>query len=366
MANKKKILIFHPTVAPYRVDFFNDLSKIFDIQLCICDVYSDTFDYTKIYSLLDFEPILFKSHTKVLTKAFWKMIDLSTPDIVMVSEFGYGTISVLLHRKIKKKCYKIISICDDSYNMLVEGNDFSLKHKWARRYLSPLMDDIIVVEPMVEKWYQGKYKKGFFFPIIRDAIKQRNVYQHVLSDSVELMHNNHLDSKNVFLYVGRFVALKNIETIIKAFSSIDQKENVLILVGSGDEEMKLKRLVSDLNVNAIFTGRLEGNALYAWYNVADYFVMASYQEAFGAVTNEALLAGCYCLISSKAGSNCLIEEGKNGFTFSPMDIGELTEKMKRIIEAFPTKRPLEQVKPNLMSIDYEVSMKNLIEHIKSM
>ena len=354
----KRLLIFHPTIAPYRVDFFNDLSEAFEFRLFICDINSDTFNYKQIYSQLKFQPIAFDG--------FWRQIDSFDPDVVMVSEFSIGTMKVLLHRLIKRKSYKIISICDDSYNMLAENNDFSLMHKWARRIIVPFLDDLFVVEPQARKWYHDKYRKGFFFPIIRDANKQRMIYKSVLSDSLGIIQDKHLIDKNVFLYVGRFVVIKNIGTIIKAFSSLDQRDNILVLVGSGEEEDNLKTLASDLNVNVVFAGRLEGDALYAWYNVADYFVLASYQEPFGAVTNEALLAGCHCLISSKAGSNCLIEEGKNGFMFSPMDVGELTEKMKRIIEVFPTKRPLEQVKPNLMRIDYQVTMKNLIEHIKSM
>lgn len=363
---RNKLLVFHPTIAPYRVDFFNDLSRAFEIKLCICDVHSQTFDYSKIYSQLEFKPVPIGSHYRLPFKGFWKQLDSFLPDVVLVSEFGLGTISVLLHRWIKRKSYKIVSICDDSYNMLTEDNDFSLMHKWARKIIAPMLDDIIVVEPKVERWYQERYKKGFFFPIIRDANKQREVYHVVLNDSLDVMYKMQLEDKNIFLYVGRFVAIKNIETIIKAFSSLDQKENVLVLVGSGEEESQLKSLVSQLNCNVLFTGRLEGNSLYAWYNIADYFVLASCLEPFGAVTNEALLAGCYCLVSNKAGSHSLIEEGQNGYTFSPMNVGELGEKMKQVIRVFPKMRPLKQVKPNLMTIEYQELMKNLIEHMKSL
>ena len=30
-----KLLIFHPTIAPYRIDFFNDLSRSFDSRICL-------------------------------------------------------------------------------------------------------------------------------------------------------------------------------------------------------------------------------------------------------------------------------------------------------------------------------------------
>lgn len=143
-------------------------------------------------------------------------------------------------------------------------------------------------------------------------------------------------------------------------------KNFLIIVGSGEEENRLRQLTVDLELdNVLFTGRLDGEELYSWYNVADYFVLASYLEAFGAVTNEALLAGCYSLISNKAGSRCLIEDGVNGFTFESMDVNELNEKMRLAIKKFPKIRPLNSVKPNLMSdiYPYDYSMRNVINRL---
>ena len=52
-------------------------------------------------------------------------------------------------------------------------------------------------------------------------------------------------------------------------------------------------------------------------------------EPFGAVTNEALLCGCNCVISKVAGSACLIEEGKNGFLVDPHSVDDIAEKITR-------------------------------------
>ena len=50
-------------------------------------------------------------------------------------------------------------------------------------------------------------------------------------------------------------------------------------------------------------------------------------EAFGAVTNEALLFGCNCIVSDKAGSSCIIEQGVNGYLFNPYDADDLKKKI---------------------------------------
>lgn len=76
---------------------------------------------------------------------------------------------------------------------------------------------------------------------------------------------------------------------------------------------------------------LEGEELFAWYDVADVHILASCQEAFGAVTNEALIAGCFSVVSKKAGSQCLIKDGVNGFNVDPDSIEDISNG---IVKAF--------------------------------
>jgi glycosyltransferase involved in cell wall biosynthesis len=164
------------------------------------------------------------------------------------------------------------------------------------------------------------------------------------------------------LYVGRLVEIKNVKTTICAFSRLNQKENVLVVVGDGPEMTSLKQMAQNSEANVIFTGRLEGDDLYQWYNIANYFVLASYLEPFGAVTNEALLAGCWCLISNKAGSQCLIEDGKNGYTFYPTDIDDLANKMLLSLKKVNCTN-INILKDNGMIFDYDKCIQILIRKL---
>ena len=163
--------------------------------------------------------------------------------------------------------------------------------------------------------------------------------------------------------MGRLVAQKNVKVILRAFARLDQKHNLLVIVGDGPEFPHLILLAKQLNLQVRFTGRLEGDALYAWYNAADVFVLASRQEPFGAVTNEALLAGCYVLVSQKAGSSCLVVEGENGYTFEPDDIDALVEKMEQVGQ-WPIVREPDGLKKCQTKISYRESMQHLVTHLK--
>lgn len=366
----KKLLIFHPTIAPYRIDFFNDLYKAFDTRVCLqyWNLRDQTFDYEKIYAKFAFEPYYLKEWLKLGERSIWggtwKHLDEFQPDVVLVSEYGITALMVLLHRFFKRKQYKVVSICDDSYNMLADKNEFSALHRMARRIVVPRLDDLVLVEPKAEEWYLQHYGKGFCFPIIKKEEAARADYARVMEQSAELRKEYALEDKTVFLFVGRLVDLKNVDTAIRAFSRLNQSTHAFVVVGDGPKREDWEAFARELKANVLFVGRLEGDALNVWYNVADIFVLPSYQEAFGAVTNEALLAGCYALVSNKAGSSCLIEEGVNGYTFSPMDVEELATRMSEVA-GYDVVYEANGLKKNQMLVSYDEYMQNMVNNLSN-
>lgn len=361
---KKKLLVFHPTIAPYRVDLFNDLSKAFDARVCLNYKFYDFKDTSRIDRLLEFSPVFLKrirgNKYQAKYSEYVRQLRNFDPDIVITGEFGLNTLITLLYRWAHRKKYKVVSICDDSYDMIVNNNDFSLRHRIVRRFVTPLLDNLILVEPNVVNWYQQHYHKGIWFPIIRDDIKARNNYERLLFDSQKIVDGYNLAGKYVFLFVGRLVALKNVKTIISAFKQLNHPNKVLVIIGSGPEEGNLHKEAEGME-NIIFTGRLEGDALYMWYNVASAFVLASYQEPFGAVTNEALLAGCWAIISKKAGSQCLVKPRENGDVFNPMDEEELRRKMEYVCKNLPSVSKKVALRKDGMAYRYREMLAKVVE-----
>ena len=94
-----------------------------------------------------------------------------------------------------------------------------------------------------------------------------------------------IKDKKIILYVGRFAQVKNLPLLLNAFSMIDKKDVRLVMVGDGPMRDDIERIISDLELNGkvILTGALYGDDLYAWYRIADYFVLPSSFEPFGAV-----------------------------------------------------------------------------------
>ena len=326
---------------------------------------SQTFDYKKIVEQMYYEPTFLLDKYKLLlfnaTKGVIKTIKSFNPDIILVSECGLIAAEVILYKLISRRRYKVISIIDDSYDMIC-GNQFSRKHEIAEKILIPLFNNVICVEDRTADVFQEKYGKGIFFPIIRNEQTMRVLYSRVLHISKSYQDCFYLKGKKVFLFVGRIVSLKNVPQIIKSFLTAKIEDSVLIIVGNGPEEEKCKNEANGHD-NIIFTGRLEGDALYAWYNVADVFVLASWKEPFGAVINEALLAGCVCLVSHHAGSQCLIKEGVNGFKINPFCTEDISQKMRKVVDIIPYK-DLETTRSNMMQESFETAIQRVITGIK--
>ena len=119
----------------------------------------------------------------------------------------------------------------------------------------------------------------------------------------------------------------NIAFAIDAYKQIADNHTAFVIVGDGEEMASLRAKAVGCK-SIIFTGRLEGNELYAWYNVAQVFTLPSTLEPFGAVTNEALQGGCFALVSRLAGSNCLVANDVNGFVIDPYDAAGFVEALK--------------------------------------
>lgn len=361
---KKKLLVFHPIIAPYRIDLFNALAEHYDCEVVLYwrNLKDQTFDYPKLEDQMTIKPkYIIREELGTLNWiiALCRELRNESPDLVLVSEFGLNTIVTLLYRLLTFRKYRIISITDDSFDILSADNHFTGRHKKAINTMAPMIDEFINVEPKSTQWYQEHFQKGIYFPIIVNEKKSRERYNRILPISEKIVKHYGLEGCKVLIFVGRLVELKNMQMVIPAFKELEDSKLRFVLIGSGDYEGELKLLAKG-DDRIIFVGRKEGDDLYAWYNVAQCFVLASYQEPFGAVTNEALLGGCWSLVSEKAGSHCLVENGRNGFTFSPDNILDFADKLKLSMDMQqPLTLPL-TLRKNSMLCDFDNEFNRLV------
>lgn len=355
-------LSFNVLLAPYRLDFFNFLYENFN-----CEIYFEQrcfegqlFSTEKLENQCLYVPKFLK--IKKIGHRNWatnisSVIKQHNPKTIFVPEFSLITIQVILYKIWNRKKFKIVSICDDSYDM-IRGNGFSKMHHYARKILMPFIDEIILVDKKATQWYQNKYYKGIWMPIILNE-KKMIPYLHSLELKASKLKGLCNDDKKILLFVGRLVAVKNIPTLFQAYKILQDRYK-LVIVGDGEKREDLQNFCKELDIDVFFAGKQEGDNLYRWYKSADIFILPSYIEPFGAVTNEALLAGCLCVISKNAGSSCLIENGVNGYTFDPYSVDDLVRAIRKC-ESIPNLH-----KKSNMQVGFEELMNNLINRLNNL
>lgn len=363
-------LFFRTNVAPYRIDTYNALHEKLG-----CEFYflykedsSQKFDMQALYDQCSFKPSFLKtisviSKRQKLCTNIWSILCKEKPEVVIVPEFKILTVQVLLYKWLFRKNFKVVSMCDDSWDMIANDHEWSKAHKKMREWVTPHLDDLLLVDDRVVSWYKDKYDKGIWLPIIRDEKREIPGYERVLPLSKELPDKFGLKDKKVLLFVGRLDPVKNLERLFDAISKT-KEEFVTVIVGSGELETVLRQKASQTNKPIVFAGRYEGDGVRAWYNIADVFVLASQMEAFGAVTNEALIAGCTCLVSQNAGSACLIN-GDNGRIIDPYDVDSMATIIDETMQAIKVRKEI-TLRPCKMAFTFEETIDRVINELKTL
>lgn len=331
-------LYFSNVPAAYRTYLCRALFRELDCEICFQDPGGAAKDIpVHRWALGDLQPLM----------------ERYRPSLVFVPEFSMAAIRAISLRK--RYGFKVVSFCDDSLDM-IRGNDFGWKHRLARHFVPRRLDEIILHSPEVAGWYRDHIGKGLFMPIICDERRVRPDLERVLP----LTRRIRPTEKPIVAFVGRLVGLKNIPTLVRAFEPLKEQAK-LVIIGDGPERDALQSLAPD----ALFTGLLSGDELLAWYNLIDILVLPSTQEAYGAVTGEALMAGAKVVVSSRAGSKDLVREGENGFIFDPSDVAGLTDCLSRLLEEVPSNRLL-CLRENLLPYRFETCIQALLKEINSL
>lgn len=106
-----------------------------------------------------------------------------------------------------------------------------------------------------------------------------------------------------FLYVGQLIPRKRVDAIIGAFAEITRPQDSLTIVGRGELRGQLARRARELGVadQVNWIDFVANSILPNYMAQADTLVLASDEEVWGLVVNEALAAGLQTVITRNCG-----------------------------------------------------------------
>jgi glycosyltransferase involved in cell wall biosynthesis len=371
---KCKVIIFHPALAPYRIDLFNSLSEKCKLKVVFLkeNLQSQKFNQKALASQLrcDYQYLVngFNLKTHCFRFGISTIINDFNPDIIVTHEFSIQSLYLSLRRFWKPffaKPSKIFIIwTTDSVDIF---NNCRLARRVARRFCLDHIDGLLTYSENTKRCYSDYgYQNTLIgiLPNIQSDISLRKKIENGYKAALVHMAKYDLQEKKVILYVGRLTNVKNLTFLLQGFSKIENSETKLVIVGEGDQGEKLKMLARELGIEdkVVLAGRYEGAELYAWYRIGNLFVLPSTFEPYGAVVNEALAAGLPCLVSNIAGAATLITDPSQGELFSPFQLDRFAYLLEKNLKKTPP-RKLEKhsLPPSLQRISLDHTTDRLVD-----
>lgn len=125
------------------------------------------------------------------------------------------------------------------------------------------------------------------------------------------------------VFVGNLVKRKNCLGLLKAVEGLPKDRFSIDVIGSGVQEKRIRHQCTNRN-NIRLRGSLSNVEVRREMSRYDLLVLPSLYDGWGAVVNEALLAGTRVLASDRCGSACLIQSERQGSVFRLNEEGALT------------------------------------------
>src|SRR5262245_21685333 len=369
-----RTLIFHPALAPYRVDLFRALHRRLPLELIFLDRAVSEHAYLDqggLRAAMGF-PVDFLPSMTIFARAapvgLAGEIRRRRPDVVVTSEFSLPSIAACLARRRHRFGHVIWS--DESLAMLAQHNAArrALRRLVARRAQALVMCSAAVAEAFARR-YRIPRGSIHLCGVHRDPNELRRQLAASEIRAAELVREHALTGRRVLLYVGRLARVKNLRVATQVFAEVfaAEPDTLLVLVGSGEEQAAIREVAESAGVGGriLLTGPRQGLDLIAWYRIASALLLPSTWEPYGAVINEALICGVPVLCSQAAGASHLVREGESGFTFSPHAPSELADRLRRLAPRLvPAELLAGQERPSLMSGSFEDDLDGFVAAVR--
>lgn len=191
--------------------------------------------------------------------------------------------------------------------------DFSKRKSNAEQILASA-EIVTVPSEFVARVMSKEFSEIGFLPVA-----------HGISDAFKFSKRNGKIKK--FVYAGTLTSLKGVHMLVDAFTSIKNEDLTLDIYGDGDETYVNKlRAAADERIK--FHGAVPGDKMPEIYSAADCVIVPSmWYETYNFVLREALLTGAFVISANIGAMPEAVDEGKNGYLFTPSDQSSLREAM---------------------------------------
>lgn len=139
------------------------------------------------------------------------------------------------------------------------------------------------------------------------------------------------------LFVGQLISRKRLTVLLKALGNLRVSPWRLSIIGEGVEKERLLSLAQELRISTLveFRGFQDNAAVREAISTADLLVLPSHWDGWGAVINEALMAGTRVVCSDFCGAAELVRNTPYGGVFACNSVDDLVRELSAQIAKGP-------------------------------
>lgn len=147
---------------------------------------------------------------------------------------------------------------------------------------------------------------------------------------------NTAKKKGSICFIGKLTKQKNLFALLEA---LKDSPYTLSIIGSGEQEERLKKFADENKVNVDFLGNVPNHELPKILNQHELFILPSLYEGMPKTLLEAMACGLPTIGANAEGINEVIEHNKNGVLCNT-DSNSIREAIKTLIEKKELKQKL--------------------------
>ena len=347
----KRVLFLTNFPSPYRVHFFDELSRYMDVTV----LFSDRVEDIKHRNADWFEDGEGRYHPVQLTRVAtvgeenlcldviaWLKKDF---DAIIIGGYSSPTaiLAMLWLRLHRIPFYMEVDggliRQERKIKYLVKRTLVSLANRWLStgRYTSQYLIHYGAREDRIDTYpFSSLYARDILPQVISAEEKQK------------MRAELGIPEEHMVLAIGQFIHRKGFDVLLNASASIPRNAGVYIVGGEATEEyQQLREKLGAEHVH--FLGFQKKDRLAQFYKAADVFVLPTREDIWGLVINESLAYGLPTITTDRCVAGLeLIEDGVNGYIVPVEDAAALAEKINAVLESDLEKMgtvALEKVRP---------------------
>lgn len=319
---KKKIIFLTYIPSPYRVDFFNELSKVCDLTVVFYYPSMDNEPWQNSDKKLYFKNLYLYQKSSFMsgTITLFKFLFEHKNDVIIIGGYAKGAeIAAIFFLKL----FNIKFVINSDGGFVTQGFlKKILKTILIKSASNWLSSGVNTTKTLV---YYGAEKANIFEYNFSSLSKKEIVNDNLSLSDVKLLRQElGLAKDSIYLiFVGQLIYRKGVDILLKSLETVNPNVNLnVLIIGSGDQKENLLEIVNKSNSphKVQFLGKLSKNSVLNYLKVSDCFVFPSRYDIWGLVLNEAVANGLPIISSSAVGSAySLIKQGENGFILDVND-----------------------------------------------